>query len=252
MEGKPIIYHGTPLTPRSALNAVMPSRAACVSFYHPSDADAVAAVCPLIMFDNGAFSEWRAALKRGDEWFIRSDWRPYYEWLESRLFHPGRWAVIPDAPGAPSQLNDSLIPEWPFGQKGAPLWHMDGPLDRLLRLCDKFDRVCLGWTGAGKSIDVPDYHRRMEDVSSALGNRWPVLHMMRGISVAFDYPFESADATTLAQNGWKYDRLDEVTNLWGETTLKWSGRNGYADRLECGNSDWRKRSNICGARRTMR
>lgn len=46
----PIIYHGTPLTPRAALNAVMPGRAACVSFYRPDDLEAVRAVCPQVMF----------------------------------------------------------------------------------------------------------------------------------------------------------------------------------------------------------
>lgn len=81
-------------------------------------------------------------------------------------------------PGAPSQLNDSLLPQWPFGQKGAPLWHMDGPIDRLIRLCGRYDRVCLGWTG--KTVGSADYHARMEEVARALGNRWPVLHMMRG------------------------------------------------------------------------
>lgn len=44
------IYHGTPLTPREALLAVLRWRAACVSFYRPDDAEAVEAVCPLIMF----------------------------------------------------------------------------------------------------------------------------------------------------------------------------------------------------------
>lgn len=46
----PIIYHGTPLTPRAALNALLPGRAACVSFWRPDDAEAVEAVFPRIMF----------------------------------------------------------------------------------------------------------------------------------------------------------------------------------------------------------
>jgi hypothetical protein len=46
----PVIYHGTPLTPRAALEAVMPGRAACVSFYSPQDAEALGAVCPQLMF----------------------------------------------------------------------------------------------------------------------------------------------------------------------------------------------------------
>lgn len=183
---------------------------------------------------------WKAAQRKGEDWAEKWNWSDYYDWLEPRLFRPGRWAVIPDMPGAPSQLNDALIPEWPFGQKGAPLWHMDGPLDRLLKLCDKFDRVCLGWTGAGKHLDRPEYHERMEEVARALGNRWPVLHMMRGLRVAWDYPFASADGTTLAQNGWKYDtELD-----FGE---KWRGRAAYADKIERPRPDRRKVAFFSGA-----
>ena len=222
------IYHGTPLTPNAAFRALMPGRACMVSFYRPDQVELAEEVCPSLAFDNGAFSFWKAALKRGEEWAEHRDWTAYFEWLEPRLFHPGRWAVIPDMPGAPSQLNDALMNDWPFGQRGAPLWHMDGPIERLLRLCERYDRVCLGWTGAGKSLDNPAFHARMEEVAAALGNRWPVLHMMRGIAVAFDYPFASADATTLAQNGWRYDgSLD-----FGD---RWAGRRAYADALEsCG------------------
>lgn len=46
----PIIYHGTPLTPRAALLNVLAGRAGCVSFFRPDDAEAVEAVCPQIMF----------------------------------------------------------------------------------------------------------------------------------------------------------------------------------------------------------
>jgi hypothetical protein len=169
---------------------------------------------------------WKAAQRRGEDWAERWDWSDYFDWLEPRLFHPGRWAVVPDMPGAPSQLNDALLEQWPFGRsKGAPLWHMDAPLERLLRLCDRFDRVCLGWTGAGKHLDRPEFHARMAEVEQALGNRWPVLHMMRGIKVAWDYPFASADGTTLAQNGWRYDTAFDFGD-------RWAGRKAYAERLE--------------------
>jgi hypothetical protein len=134
---------------------------------------------------------------------------------------------MPDAPGAPSQLNDALLNEWPFGERGAPLWHMDGPIDRLLRLCEKHPRVCLGWTGAGKHLDRPEYHQRMEEVARAMGNQWHPLHMMRGLTVARMYPFASADGTSLAQNGWRYDSpLDTAT---GD---RWRGRKAYADQIE--------------------
>ena len=46
----PVIYHGTPLTPRAALLEVCKGRAMCVSFYRPDDVEAVEAISPAIMF----------------------------------------------------------------------------------------------------------------------------------------------------------------------------------------------------------
>ena len=47
---KPVIYHGTPLTPRAALLEVCKGRAMCVSFFRPDDVEAVEAISPDIMF----------------------------------------------------------------------------------------------------------------------------------------------------------------------------------------------------------
>ena len=44
------IYHGTPMTPRSALLDVCKGRAMCVSFFRPDDMEAVEAISPAIMF----------------------------------------------------------------------------------------------------------------------------------------------------------------------------------------------------------
>ena len=194
MSDLPTIYHGTPMTPRAARITVLPGRAACVSFFRPDHVRDVEHLCPQIMYDNGAFSFWRQAAKLGHEWDRKTrDWRPYYRWLEGRLHAaPGRWAVIPDAPGAPSQLNDALLNDWPYGPTlGAPLWHMDGPINRLGRLCETYDRVCLGWVGDPKRepVGCDAYRRRMDEVAALLGDTWPTIHMMRGVAVARDYPF---------------------------------------------------------------
>jgi hypothetical protein len=198
-EKRAVIYHGTPITPNAAFEAVMPNRAACISFYRPDQVELAERLCPDIMYDNGAFSFWQAALRGGKEWAEDRNWSDYYEWLEPRLIE-GRWAVIPDSPGAPSQINDGLLNDWPFDQWGAPLWHMDGSIDRLARLCDRFERVCFGWVGrfdesAGKIADDEQavgceaYHRRMDEVAAFFGNQWHNIHMMRGVAVARDYPF---------------------------------------------------------------
>lgn len=219
----PVIYHGTPITPNAAFEAVMPGRAACVSFYRPDQVSLAEEHCPQIMYDNGAFSFWQAALRQGKEWAQDRDWSDYYAWLEPRLVEV-RWAVIPDSPGAPSQINDGLLNDWPFSQWGAPLWHMDGSLDRLGRLCEKYDRVCFGWVGRfdekTKQIAVDErtvgceaYHRRMGEVSTFLGNQWPVIHMMRGVAVSRDYPFRKR-RQHIARSKWTQTRQQSGHRSW--------------------------------------
>jgi hypothetical protein len=230
-----LVYHGTPLTPKAALEAIAPGRAFCVPFFRPECAATVERLSHLIMYDCSAFSIWMAAIRQGVDPAdaARFDWDEYYSWLEPRLYWPGRWAIIPDMPGAPSQLNDGMLNDWPHGDRGAPVWHMDGPLDRLARLCDRYPRVCLGWIGDPKRepVGCDAYRRRMDEVAALLGNEWPPLHMLRGVSVAGDYPFLSADSTSLAQNGHRYDHKDRQWTLFGETE-PWTGRREYADRLE--------------------
>lgn len=46
----PAIYHGTPMTPRAALEEVCQGRSMCVSFYRPDDVEAVERISPRIMF----------------------------------------------------------------------------------------------------------------------------------------------------------------------------------------------------------
>lgn len=226
-----LVYHGTPLTPRGALRAVG-SRAFCVSFFRPDSVVDVEAQAPFVMYDNGAFSFWMQAMRSGADPMEagRSDWSSYYDWLDARLWQPGRWAVIPDRPAAPSQLNDGFLNEWPHGHaRGAPVWHMDGSIDRLARLCERFDRVCLGWIGDPKRepVGCDAYRARMDDVAALMGNCWHALHMLRGVLVGGDYPFVSCDSTSLAQNHHRY-RLP----LFAGQSDEWSGARAYADRLE--------------------
>lgn len=56
----PVIYHGTPLTPRAALMDICAGRAMCVSFHHPQDLEAVEAISPAIMF-----RQWRVFILAG-------------------------------------------------------------------------------------------------------------------------------------------------------------------------------------------
>ncbi len=234
-----LIYHGTPITPSEVLCA-LDRRAFCVSFYTPWQTDQIEAAAAFTMYDCGAFSFWKNARRTGREWEETDrDWSTYYEWLDARLWHPGRWAVIPDRIAAPSQLNDALLNDWPHGPtKGAPVWHMDESIARLARLCDRYPRVCFGWVGdfdpaigdirpEQRAVGCDAYRARMDEVASLFGNEWPPVHMFRGTAIAGQYPFDSADSTSLAQNGWRHDRPFDA--LFG---TPWAGRRAYADHLE--------------------
>ena len=56
---EPTIYHGTPMTPRAALQQ-MAGRAFCVSFYRPDDVEVVEAISPAVMF-----RQWRVLILAG-------------------------------------------------------------------------------------------------------------------------------------------------------------------------------------------
>jgi hypothetical protein len=54
-------YHGTPITPRSALQSLA-GRNFCVSFAAPADIAECHRIGQSVMLDNGAFSVWRRGL----------------------------------------------------------------------------------------------------------------------------------------------------------------------------------------------
>lgn len=224
-----LVYHGTPVSPLTALRALGP-RAFCVSFEARSRRSAphIEAQSPWVMYDNGEFARYTAAKRTGTEG-LRADWRPFFDWLDARVFHPGRWAVIPDVIDAGSQMQDALIAEWPFGDRGAPVWHTDEPLDRLLRLVDEWPRVCFGSSGEHWQVGGPDWTARMDEVWDVLGRRQvkPVIHMLRGVAVAHLYPFDSADSTGFAQSMHRYRQP-----LFAGTADEWTGIIAFANRLE--------------------
>jgi hypothetical protein len=148
------------------------------------------------MLDNGAFSAW----KRGHQ----VDWSAYYAWVEPWLDYWTTWAVIPDVITGTEAGQDELIQAWPFGERGAPVWHMHEPIDRLQRLCDRWPRVCLGSSGDYATVGDSRWHCRMHDAMDAVCGNGPApvwLHMLRGGNLAgSDYPFASVDSTNVAQN----------------------------------------------------
>lgn len=197
-----IHYHGTPITPVSALYELR-GRCFCVSFAWPSDLSRVKLIAQSMMLDNGAFTAHTRDKKAGREPSDR-DWKPYYAWVEEHL-RPGDWAVVPDVIDGGTQWQDALMREWPHGtQIGSPVWHMDEPIDRLLRLTDEWPRVCIGSTAEYWQIGTVLWHHRMTLAWNELAKRHrflPAIHMLRGMALTEEiYPFASVDSTDIAQN----------------------------------------------------
>lgn len=190
-----IHYHGTPITPVTALYE-MSGRHFCVSHAHPQDVARCHMIGQSVMLDNGAFSKWKSQKE--------TNWAAYYQWCEKWLEYPTTWAVIPDEIDAGAQYQDALLREWPFASRGAPVWHMDEPMDRLLRLVDEWPRVCIGSTAEYAVVLSQKWKERMNDAFNQLAKRhrfMPWLHMLRGMQLSGrEWPFASVDSTDIAQN----------------------------------------------------
>lgn len=226
-----LIVHVTPITPRAQLERLA-GRAFMVRWGRHDQVALVERIGSVVVYENGAFGFFRQGIEMTD-----AEWIGYYEWLEPRLFHPGRWAIIPDVIGAGSQLQDALLRQWPYGARGAPVWHMDEPIDRLTRLLDEWPRVCIGATGdyfqiwkpgaTGRTI-APLWLARMTEIWDVLARRRvpPVIHMLRGTAVAGMFPFDSADSSSAGQNAHRHRKapLPLFPSLCGGVD--------YADKLE--------------------
>jgi hypothetical protein len=138
-----IHYHGTPITPRKVLETLRGANF-CTSFRYPADVAWCHEYGQSNMLDNSAFTVWQENQRRvaRGEAPIDMDnafWMKFYEWADQWLAYRTTWAVIPDVIMGDAADNDALIEQWPHGQRGAPVWHMHEPIDRLKRLCDEWD-----------------------------------------------------------------------------------------------------------------
>lgn len=190
-----IHYHGTPISPIAAL-LELSGRHFCVSHIRPDDVRRFHQIGQSVMLDNGAFSKWKSDKA--------TDWPAYYDWCDEWLGHPTTLAVIPDVIDAGTQEQDALLREWPHGKRGAPVWHMDEPVSRLLRLCDEWPRVCIGSTDQYRAVLSAPWCRKIEEAFNAVSARHrhlPWLHMLRGMQLSGrHWPFASVDSTDIAQN----------------------------------------------------
>jgi hypothetical protein len=168
----------------------------CVSYADPRDIDVCLSIGQSVMLDNGAYSLYTRGVPLDPAGFI--------DWLGDKLSAP-HWAVIPDKIGGDLDENIRLINEWPFkGLVSAPVWHMDEPIDHLLRLCDDWPRVCFGSSGKYWDVGGGAWCGRADEAFNALARYYKVLpwiHMMRGLALAGQYwPFASADSVNVARN----------------------------------------------------
>lgn len=217
-----IHYHGTPITPVAALYELS-GRHFCVSHAAPADVARCHKIGQSVMLDNGAFSKWKSGKA--------TDWAAFYRWAEPWLSCPTTWAVIPDEIDAGAQMQDALIREWPFGAKGAPVWHMDEPVDRLLRLIDEWPRVCIGSTAEYAVVLSEAWCRRMDEMWNRIGQArqfTPVTHMLRGMQCSGrQWPFASVDSTDVAQNHHRPQNTPRtMADRWDamQTPLRWERR----------------------------
>jgi hypothetical protein len=188
-----IHYHGTPISPITALYELA-GRHFCVSHARPDDVWRCHQIGQSVMLDNGAFSKWKSD--------TATDWDAYYAWCDQWLSYPTTWAVIPDVIDGGSQVQDAMIREWPFKHRGAPVWHMDEPIDRIARLCDEWPKVCIGSTAEYTTVLSSSWRRRMDEIFNRIAKRhMPWIHMLRGMQCSgLQWPFASVDSTDIGQN----------------------------------------------------
>ena len=197
-----IHYHGTPLTPRSALMQ-MAGKHFCVSFADPRDASVCLQIGQSVMWDNGAFS----AFTQGKPLDIPG----YIAWLDP-ILHAPHWAVIPDVIDGTVDQQREMVEGWPYpAHLSAPVWHLGLDLEWLIELAEKFPRICFGSSGRYWQVGSPDWCKRVDAAFDALSkrhSRLPHIHMLRGLAMCGDrWPFASADSVNVARN-FKDDNTD--------------------------------------------
>lgn len=188
-----IHYHGTPITPRVALES-MGGENFCISYFRPDSLKVCQRIGQSLMLDNGAFS----CKTRG----VPFDLCGFYEWVDPLLGHP-HWAVVPDVIDGSVEQQRDMVKTWPFPRAlGLPVWHLGLSIDYLLELADAWGQVCLGSSGMYWQVGSPAWSARMDEAFNALARtfgRLPWTHGMRMLGQGGrDWPLSSADSTNVA------------------------------------------------------
>lgn len=194
-----IHYHGGPITPDTCAIRAWKNRHAFISFANSSQLGLASEICQSFALDNGAFTFWKTGKK--------VDWSKYHKFVSEWKNHPRcDFAIIPDVIGMGERENDKLLEEWPHGDFGVPVWHMDESDERMIRLAKNWPRVAIGSCG---DYDVKYPRRCVEKLKDVLKHivddkGYPItkLHGLRMLnkSVFQHIPLASADSTNVARN----------------------------------------------------
>lgn len=198
-----IHFHGGPIWGGEGdelIKALYRGGGALVSFHRPDQIKRIVQLdCDLIL-DNGAFSVWMKSNRKGEIVDWDKHWNKYYKWVESLYARIG-WFIVPDVIGGTDEENDALLAKLPehLLSKAVPVWHSEGSLERLERLCERFERVAIGCVGRHRSIRSPAWRERMDEVFKHIyiTKKYPVkIHGLRALDVRAisQYPFDSADS----------------------------------------------------------
>ena len=170
-----------------------------MTFATPQQISLVAEVCQSFAIDNGAFIFWKNGKK--------PDWAKFYLWLKKWLHHPRLdFYVIPDVIEGTEEENDALIEACPWPAKGAPVWHTNESIARLVRLAKRFPRVCIGSSGQYDVKFKTAYIARVKEALGAILNEFgqPItkIHLLRGLNpeIFVHLPVSSGDSTNVGRN----------------------------------------------------
>lgn len=177
---------------------------AFVSARYPEQLTLALEIAQSIAVDHGGFSAW----KSGEP---ITDWEFYYEWIAELHRYPSfDFACIPDVIDGTEAQNDALIEQWPWRKSkpwvGAPVWHMNESLERLVRLASEFPRICIGSSGEFAEVGTKRWWVRIGEAMDVLCDKSgrPIckIHGLRMLDpdVFTRLPFASADSTNIAQN----------------------------------------------------
>lgn len=205
-------YHGGPMWGREDLGngkivtckeVLYKNSCALVSYHRMDQLKFVLDNARLVVFDNGAFSDWMKndCVNRDSVW-----WAGYYAKVLS-IYSRIKWFLIPDVIEGSEEENDKLIESVPSSlrDKGVPVWHSVESLERLGRLCREYDIVAIGLCGIHKKTMSKVAQARLEEVFRYiyLEQRIDVkIHGLRMLDgrVLGKFPFYSADSSFVAIN----------------------------------------------------